>query len=97
MARKKNLPRREDILRQLEKLAMGKANDCVRLALEDEPDLNSLDLTLLTEVKRAKGGAVEVKLADRLKALQQMAALMEGNAPEGENLLLQLLSGQEAE
>ena len=36
--------RREDVTRRLAELAFGKANDCVRLALEDEPKLDKLDL-----------------------------------------------------
>ena len=38
--------RREDVTRRLAELAFGKANDCVRLALEDEPQLSKLDLSL---------------------------------------------------
>jgi hypothetical protein len=54
-------------------LAFGKANDCVRLALEDEPMLSKLDLSLLSEIKRNEKGTVEIKLIDRLKALEQLA------------------------
>ena len=38
--------RREDVTRRLAELAFGKANDCVWLALEDEPQLSKLDLSL---------------------------------------------------
>ena len=48
--------RREDVTRRLAELAFGKANDCVRLALEDEPRLDKLDLSLLSEVKRNDKG-----------------------------------------
>ena len=65
--------RREDVTRRLAELAFGKANDCVRLALEDEPELSRLDLSLLSEVKRNEKGTVEIKLIDRLKALEQLA------------------------
>jgi len=65
--------RREDVTRRLAELAFGKANDCVRLALEDEPELDKLDLSLLSEVKRNEKGTVEIKLIDRLKALEQLA------------------------
>ena len=61
--------RREDVTRRLAELAFGKANDCVRLALEDEPRLDKLDLSLLSEVKRNDKGTVEIKLIDRLQAL----------------------------
>ena len=67
--------RREDVTRRLAELAFGKANDCVRLALEDEPRLDKLDLSLLSEVKRNDKGTVEIKLIDRLQALEQLAEL----------------------
>jgi hypothetical protein len=65
--------RREDVIRRLAELAFGKANDCVRLALEDAPELNRLDLSLLSEVKRNEKGTVEIRLIDRLRALEQLA------------------------
>ena len=65
--------RRQDVTRRLAELAFGKANDCVRLALEDDPQLSRLDLSLLSEVKRNEKGTVEIKLIDRLKALEQLA------------------------
>ena len=57
--------RREDVVRRLAELAFGKANDCVRLALEDHPKVGRLDLSLLSEVKRNEKGTVEIKLIDR--------------------------------
>lgn len=65
--------RRQDVTRRLAELAFGKANDCVRLALEDNPRLDKLDLSLLSEVKRSEKGTVEVKLIDRLQVLRQLA------------------------
>ena len=65
--------RRQDVTRRLAELAFGKANDCVRLALENDPQLSKLDLSLLSEVKRNEKGTVEIKLIDRLKALEQLA------------------------
>ena len=65
--------RRQDVTRRLAELAFGKANDCVRLALEDDPNLGKLDLSLLSEVKRNDKGTVEIKLIDRLRALEQLA------------------------
>ena len=71
--------RREDVTRRLAELAFGKANDCVRLALEDEPRLDKLDLSLLSEVKRNDKGTVEIKLLDRTKVLEQLAALADNH------------------
>ena len=69
--------RRQDVTRRLAELAFGKANDCVRLALEDDPILDKLDLSLLSEVKRNDKGTVEIKLIDRLRALEQLAIVAE--------------------
>ena len=69
--------RRRDVTRRLAELAFGKANDCVRLALEDDPMLDRLDLSLLSEVKRNDKGTVEIKLIDRLRALEQLAMVAE--------------------
>ena len=65
--------RRQDVTRRLAELAFGKANDCVKLALEENLSLDELDLSLLREVKRNDKGMVEIKLIDRLRALEQLA------------------------
>ena len=69
--------RRQDVTRRLAELAFGRANDCVRLALEEAPCLEKLDLSLLSEVKRNEKGTVEIRLIDRLRALEQLAAAAE--------------------
>lgn len=63
---------RKDVLRRLAQLAFGRANDCVKLVLLDAPDLETLDLSLLSEVKRNDKGTVEIKLIDRVRALEQL-------------------------
>lgn len=65
--------RREDVTRRLAELAFGQPNDCVRLALENVEDLDGLDLSLLSEIRRSEKGMVEIKLIDRLRALEQLA------------------------
>ena len=84
--------KRSDVARRLAELAFGKANDCVRLALEDEPELGKLDLSLLSEVKRNDKGTVEIKLIDRLRALEQLAQVA-GEGSEDLELFLQALNG----
>ena len=84
--------RREDVVRRMAELAFGRANDCVRLALEDEPPLDKLDLSLLSEVKRNEKGTVEIKLIDRLRALEQLAQAA-GNKGEDVESFLQALQG----
>lgn len=64
----------ERIRAQLRKMAFGKVNDCVKLALSEYEDIAKLDLSMLTEIKRSEKG-VEVKLLDRTKILAQLAEL----------------------
>lgn len=78
---------KEDVARRLAELAFGKANDCVRLVLEEDAELGRLDLSLLSEVKRNDKGTVEVKLVDRLKALEQLALLAQENGEDLEAFL----------
>lgn len=87
--------RRQDVTRRLAELAFGKANDCVRLALEDEPRLDKLDLSLLSEVKRNDKGTVEIKLIDRLRALEQLAEVAEEDSPDMDAFLQALQGGGE--
>ena len=85
---------RRDIQRRLAELAYGRANDCVKLVLEDSPQVDALDLSLLSEVKRSDRGAVEVKLIDRLRALEALGGMV--GDEEGEmKAFLQALRGGE--
>jgi len=85
--------RQRDVTRRLAELAFGKANDCVRLALEDDPSLDKLDLSLLSEVKRNEKGTVEIKLIDRLRALEQLALVAEEEKTDLESFLQALQGG----
>ena len=87
--------RRQDVVRRMAELAFGKANDCVRLALEDEPPVDKLDLSLLSEVKRNDKGTVEIKLIDRLRALEQLAQVAEESGEDLEQFLKALQGGGE--
>ena len=85
---------RRDIQRRLAELAFGRANDCVKLVLEDSPQVDELDLSLLSEVKRSDRGAVEVKLIDRLRSLEALIGVV--GSEEGEmKAFLQALRGGE--
>ena len=86
--------RRQDVTRRLAELAFGRANDCVRLALEDNLCLDDLDLSLLSEVKRNEKGTVEIKLIDRLRALEQLAQTA-GKEKTDVDAFLQALQGGE--
>lgn len=59
------------------RLAFGSAADAAKLILWDEeaaPNPEGLDLFLVSDLKRPKGGGIEVKLFDRLAALELLLA-----------------------
>lgn len=85
--------RREDVARRLAEIAFGKANDCVRLVMEEGVPLGKLDLSLLSEVKRSEKGALEVRLVDRLRALEQLALLAQDGGSDLEAFLNALQLG----
>jgi hypothetical protein len=84
---------KEDVARRLAEVAFGKANDCVRLVLEEGVAVEKLDLSLLSEVKRNEKGTVEVRLVDRLKALEQLALLAQESGEDLESFLRALQGG----
>ncbi len=81
------------VTRRLAELAFGRVNDCVRLALEENVDLDRLDLSLLSEVRRNEKGMVEIKLLDRLKVLEQLARAAEENGTELASFLQAVQAG----
>lgn len=86
--------RRRDVVRRLAELAFGQANDCVRLAMEDVPDPAGLDLGLLSEIKRNEKGTVEIKLVDRLRALE-LLSMLAGEEKQGLETFLQALKTED--
>ena len=61
-----------------QRLAFGSAADAASLVFAENPDRESLgrmDLFLISEIRRPKDGAMEVKFFDRSKALEKLAAL----------------------
>ncbi len=85
----------EDVIRRLVRLAFGPANDCVKLVMEQEPDIDGLQLDLLSELKRGANGVVEIRLADRVKALERLMELLAGNNNEAAAFLQALTGGME--
>ncbi|HBC26934.1 MAG TPA: hypothetical protein DC013_05915 [Ruminococcaceae bacterium] len=83
MAEKSRARRR--ILKGYDKLAFGGVADAVRLMFWEEPDfeqIGQMDLFNIAEIKRPKGGGMEIKFFDRIKALQCMEAL-DGESENG--------------
>lgn len=84
--------RREDALRRLAQLAFGRANDAARLALAPrEVDPGGLDLSAVAELKVTDKGGVEVKLVDRVRALETLCALLEERGGGGAEELYRAL------
>ena len=74
--------------RGYDRLAYGGLADAVRLRCTEEPDLAALDkmdLYNIAEIKRPKGGGMEIKFFDRIKALQSLEEL---NTAGGDSLPL---------
>ncbi len=60
------------------RLAFGCVSDAVNLMFTDNPlseDVENMDLFNIADIKKAKGGGVEIKFFDRLKALEKLEQL----------------------
>ena len=85
---------RQDVTRRLAELAFGKVNDCVRLVLEENPEVQKLDLSLLSEVRRSDKGGVEIKFIDRLRVLEQLTRMTGENTTDMDAFLQALQEGE---
>lgn len=59
-----------------QRLAFGDASDAVSLLYKNDSEcaeLGGMDLFMISEIKKPKDGAVEIKFFDRLKALEKLA------------------------
>lgn len=89
----KNIPPTDVVMTGLARLAFGRSNDAAMLVFaEDIPNLeqiNSLDLFNVSEMKKVKGGGVEIKLFDRQKAMERIYeyAMDKTNSSATENLI----------
>ncbi len=75
-------------------LAMGRANDAVKLAYLDQDGLSQidgLDLRCLTEFKRSSNGAVEVKLTDRVAVLEKLLEQQKAEEEDGLGAFLEAM------
>lgn len=86
MARRK-LSTKEVIEKGLKQLAMGDITDAVSLLyLSDEEAmarLPKLNLFNVSEIKRPKGGGLEIKFFDRIKAFERLGDASGGDNSEG--------------
>ena len=84
---------REDAVRRLAQLAFGRVNDAARLALHSgEADLEALDLSAVAELKVTDKGGVEIKLIDRIRALEVLCGLLSEEKAEGAGELYRVLA-----
>ena len=84
--------KREDVLRQLARLAFGRVDDAVTLALRrGETELEGLELSAVSELRVTEKG-VEVKLVDRVRALETLWKLLEASEPQQADPLYQALA-----
>lgn len=76
MARKK-LSVQEQVTQGLTQLALGSVNDAVSLLFMSEEEimqrLPKLKLFNVSEIKRPKGGGMEIKFFDRIKAMERLS------------------------
>lgn len=77
-ADEKSKRKQQDVAAGYYRLAFGCVADAVKLLFCDEAtsdELEKADLFSVSEIKRQKGGGIEVKFFDRLKALEKLEAL----------------------
>lgn len=71
------------------RLAFGSAADALKLIFREEPptdeEIEQMDLFNISEIKKPKGGGLEIKFFDRLKPLERLSEM---TANEGENSAL---------
>ena len=80
----------EEIAAGYRQLAFGSVADVLKIIYAEETpkiaELEKLDLFNVSEIKRPKGGGIEIKFFDRMKALEHLEA-MNGSAGEEDSAL----------
>lgn len=94
MARRKKISQGE-VSEGLRRLAFGEITDAVSLLYKSEEEIlrsmPSLDLFNVSEIKRPKGGGMEIKFFDRLKAIDRLQELAERQNKEGQTSFYEAL------
>lgn len=73
----------------LQRLAMSDISDAVSLLFLDSPtkeQLQKMDLLLVSEIKKPKDGALEIKFFDRFKALEKLTQENDSKSESGNSL-----------
>lgn len=77
----------------LRRLAFGSVADAVRLIHGETDNPDSLDLFMVSDIKLPKGGGMEIKFYDRLKALESLAVMESSSADTGATEFYRALEG----
>ena len=97
MAKARGLPDREQIIRQMWKLANAGAGDAVKLACfppEEWQGTQRLNLEALTEFKRGSNGVVELKFVDRGRLLERLLDTVDHSGEDLVERFLQAMEGR---
>ncbi|MEG1633325.1 MAG: hypothetical protein RR314_04665 [Oscillospiraceae bacterium] len=88
---------RNELTLKIAELAFAEPGDAVRLALAPETETAGLDLRLVSEIKRDKNGALELRLMDRQKLIELLLELTLPEESQGsENLYTAIDSAAKA-
>lgn len=66
-----------------QQLAFGGIADCISLVTEEKvskDELQNMNLFMISEIKKPKDGAMEIKFFDRLKALEKLQDYLDGES-----------------
>ena len=80
----------KDIAIGYQRLAFGCISDAISLLFSDEvspEEIEKMDLFNISEIKRKKGGDIEIKFFDRLKALEKLEYLWSTQREDEESSL----------
>ncbi|WP_312943005.1 hypothetical protein [Oscillibacter sp.] len=92
--RKMELPTRQDILRRLGQMAFGRVSSAAKLASRELMEAGELDLSDVAELKITDKGT-EMKLINRVQALETLWGLLEEGGEDGMERFLQALKTED--
>ncbi|MBQ8502691.1 MAG: terminase small subunit [Clostridia bacterium] len=81
------------------RLAFGCISDAIKLIFSDDVDIGQIeqmDLFNIAEIKKKKGGDIEVKFFDRLKALEKLHSLNTATENDGNSFYSAIEKGASA-
>lgn len=80
----------QEVISGYRQLAFGSVADALKLIYRDDcpekSELEGLELFNISEIKKPKGGGLEIKFFDRMKALEHLESLSGGESKENSAL-----------